>query len=67
MFTKINLRFSLQPIILLSERGTQVRDFPTACAHLITRKQMVRYHVRGIPKTKKPLDSWPCMETIELF
>jgi hypothetical protein len=41
-------------VILLSERGIQVRDFPTASAHLTTRNLMVRYHMRGIPKTKKP-------------
>jgi hypothetical protein len=28
-------------------------DFPTASAHITTRKQMVRYHMRAIPKTKK--------------
>jgi hypothetical protein len=54
MYTKINLCFSVHPINLLSERGVQVMDFPTASAHLTTRKQMVRYHMRGIPKTKKP-------------
>jgi hypothetical protein len=29
-------------------------DFPIASAHLTTRKQMFRYHMRGILKTKKP-------------